>query len=316
MDGVLDELSRYLLNGVPRPIADALPPGLHYLTRVFPVLRAVPRFADLAAPEHEIAEPIELRKRAFAALKELLCALAASSGLVVHIDDLQWSDIDSLVLLEELLRPPNAPALLVLCGFREDLPHTSPISGELTALLQRLGPRIDVRELSVARLSTEEAVELAQLSLAGGSDEPSQLARAIALESQGIPIFVSELAEWQLGRQGRQDRETAQPLGVSLEQLIQNRVAELPSDAGSLLQALAVANGPLPYGVAEQAAGGATQRRPARPVARGAAGTHLSCERPRVRRAVSRAGQGQCGRGLEYRRSTSLARGARARARG
>ena len=60
----------------------------------------------------EIAEPIEVRKRAFAALKALLLALSASSRLIVHIDDLQWSDIDSLVLLEELLRPPNAPALI------------------------------------------------------------------------------------------------------------------------------------------------------------------------------------------------------------
>ena len=34
----------------------------------------------------------------------------------MHIDDVQWSDIDSLVLLEQILQPPNAPKLLLVCG--------------------------------------------------------------------------------------------------------------------------------------------------------------------------------------------------------
>jgi len=254
MDSVVDELSRYLTKRAPPEITRALPPDLHYLTRVFPVLRAVPCFSKLVAPEHEIAEPIELRKRAFAALKALLVALSTMAPLIVHIDDVQWSDIDSLLLLEELLRPPNAPALLLLCGFREEVRLTSAIVTELCAMFQRLGSRIDVRELSVDQLSHDEAALLAQRSLASEQGEPSPLARAIALESQGVPIFVSELAEWQLERRMSRASESEQPLGVSLEQVIQRRVAELPADSGALLEVLAVANGPLPFGVAERAA--------------------------------------------------------------
>jgi eukaryotic-like serine/threonine-protein kinase len=256
MDSVVDELSRYLTAQAPREIAEALPPGLHYLTRVFPVLRAVPCFSHLPAPEHEVVEPIELRKRAFAALKELLGALAALRPLVVHIDDVQWSDIDSLVLLEGLLQPPNAPPVLLLCGFREEVRLTSPVLHELSSMLQRLGQRVSVQELSVDQLSAEEAVELAQLSLDGGQGAPSELARAIALESQGVPIFVSELAEWQLERAARSDGELdASPRGVSLEQVIRNRVAELPCEASALLEVLSVANGPVPYALAERAGG-------------------------------------------------------------
>jgi len=254
MDSVVDELSRYLTSRPPRQIASALPAGLPYLARVFPVLRAVPCFGNLDPQARAIAEPIELRKRAFAALKALLFALGAIEPLILHIDDVHWSDIDSLVLLEELLRPPNAPALLLVCGFREEPGLTTPISAELRAMLTRLGKRVDVRELSVDQLAAEEAVELAHLSLSGARGEPSPLARAIALEAQGVPIFVSELAEWQLERQYRGEAEGDQPPGVSLEQVIRNRVVELPAHAGSLLQVLAVANGPLPYSVAEQAA--------------------------------------------------------------
>ncbi len=255
MDSVVDELSRYLTLAAPRDIADAIPAGLHYLARVFPVLRAVPCLESMPAPEHEIAEPIEVRKRAFAALKELLCALGARRPLIVHIDDVQWSDIDSLVLLEQLLQAPNAPKLLLVCGFREEVRHSSPVLGELFTMLKRLSPHVDVRELSVDQLSADEAVELAQLSLQ--DDEhgaPSDLARAIALESQGVPIFVSELAQWQLERRGRPGDE-AQPRGVSLEQVIQRRVAELPAEANALLQVLSIANGPVRYNLAEQAVG-------------------------------------------------------------
>ncbi|MEO6603386.1 MAG: protein kinase, partial [Polyangiaceae bacterium] len=256
MDSVVDELSRYLTVQAPREIAEALPPGLHYLTRVFPVLRAVPCFSNLAVPEHAVVEPIELRKRAFAALKELLGALAALRPLVVHIDDLQWSDIDSLVLLEGLLQPPNQPSVLLLCGFREEVRLTSPVLHELSAMLQRLGPRVQVRELSVGQLSADEALELAQLSLDGAPGDPPELARAIALESQGVPIFVSELAQWQLERAARTEEGLdSGPRGVSLEQVIRNRVAELPSEASSLLEVLSVANGPVPYALAERAGG-------------------------------------------------------------
>jgi tetratricopeptide (TPR) repeat protein len=257
MDSVVDELSRYLTATPPRDIAELLPPGLHYLGRVFPVLRAVPCFDSLPVPEHEIIEPIELRKRAFAALKELLSALSAHRPLVVHIDDVQWSDIDSLVLLEQLLQAPHAPNLLLLCGFREEVRGSSPVLAELFAMLQRAKSSEDVRELSVDQLSRDEAVELAQLSLDGEPGVASDLARAIALESHGVPIFVSELAQWQLDRRGRsgEDDASEQTVGVSLEQVIQKRVAELPAEANALLLVLSVANGPLRYSLAEHAVG-------------------------------------------------------------
>ncbi|HEX3774690.1 MAG TPA: protein kinase [Polyangiaceae bacterium] len=255
MDSVVDELSRFLSATPPRDIEELMPAGMHYLARIFPVLHAVPCMESVPQPAHEIVEPIELRKRAFAALKELLCTLGSEQPLVLHIDDVQWSDIDSLVLLGELLEPPNAPTMLLLCGFREELRHKSPILRELFALFERLGRSVDVRELVVDQLSNEEAVELATLALDGEQATPSELARAIALESHGVPIFVSELAQWQRERRARGDADAEQARRVSLEQVIQNRVADLPADASSLLEVLAVANGPVAYTLAEQAVG-------------------------------------------------------------
>lgn len=255
MDSVVDELSRYLTREPPRELAEALPAGLHYLTRVFPVLRAVPCFHGHLPPEHEVIEPSELRTRAFAALRALLVALAALRPLVLHIDDAQWSDIDSLVLLEALLRPPHAPRLLLVCAFREELPGASPVRQELSHLLSRLRSSVGVRELEVGQLAEHEAVALARCALDDSDGEPSPMAQAIARESRGVPIFVSELAEWQLERGMSSTREAEPAQAVSLEQLIQSRIADLPQEGGRLLALVSVANGPVPYAIAEQAAG-------------------------------------------------------------
>ena len=58
--------------------------------------------------EADVADRLELRRQAFAALKELLWSMAARRPLVVHVDDLQWGDADSVQLLEAILTAARA----------------------------------------------------------------------------------------------------------------------------------------------------------------------------------------------------------------
>jgi len=47
----------------------------------------------------------------------MLTALARRQPLIIWTDDLQWADDDSIRLLEDLLRPPDAPPAVADWGF-------------------------------------------------------------------------------------------------------------------------------------------------------------------------------------------------------
>ena len=106
------------------------------LSRLFPVMLQVAAVATAPSLEPEIPDPLVLRRRAFSSLRELLARIADRQPLVLYIDDLQWADADSALLLEELLRPPQPPPLLMLACFRREEIASKPF---LQTLLERAG---------------------------------------------------------------------------------------------------------------------------------------------------------------------------------
>src|SRR5206468_4736307 len=115
-DGIVDALTRHM-NRMSR--ADAIVPRMaSLLAQAFPVLLRVEAIAQAPKLEYSILDPQELRSRVFGAMRELLTRLGDRHPLVLVIDDLHWADADSLALLKEIFRPPDAPALLLLATMR------------------------------------------------------------------------------------------------------------------------------------------------------------------------------------------------------
>ncbi len=249
VDSVVDELRHWLSRLPEGEVAGLLPPDLGALARVFPVLEDLddPDRGRYGAPRraHDEVEPHELRRRAFVAMKDLLGNIARNYRLVVHIDDLQWCDADSVQLLEALFAPPSLPWML-LCTYRTELARESSPLADLRSAIDALGEQCTFRELELGELAPHEAEELARALVGTGSAE---LAALVTSEARGNPLFLGELARWANERlDGTRGTGT-----LSLEQVILDRVGRLSDEARALLETLSVAGGPLTHAVAARA---------------------------------------------------------------
>src|SRR5581483_2857108 len=98
-DSLIDALSQYLKSLMPSVAQELMTSDILALARLFPVLKQVPAIANASQQVLEIPEAVVLRRRAFAALRALLTNLSRRAPLILAIDDLQWSDLDSCALV-------------------------------------------------------------------------------------------------------------------------------------------------------------------------------------------------------------------------
>jgi serine/threonine protein kinase len=252
LDSLIDALARHLKGLSRRKVAKLLPPDAAYLARVFPVMQGVEPVAAARRGAPELPDQQEIRRRAFAGLRELLTRLAEKAPLVLAIDDLQWGDVDSAILLSELLCSPQSPILLFVGIFRSEDAESCPFLAELRRSIAARPARLEHRELAVEALTQAEARELALALL--GRDDPVARAQAhvVARESGGNPLFVDELVKH---IQGGEPIERWQEIGqLDLDEVLWERISRQPEEAQRLLATVAVSGRPIHQALAFQAA--------------------------------------------------------------
>ena len=244
LDALVDSLASHL-SALPRgQVESLLPRGMSALARVFPVLQ---RIAAVAAatpqrPAIEVQDSHELRRRAAAAFREMLGRLSERRPLVLSIDDLHWGDVDSALLLRELLRAPDQPSLLLIASFREEEASRSPLLREWLPGQSVGVPEIDVRHVEVNELTSREAEALVQALMVNPGVEAARV-EAIQRESSGSPFFIGQLVRYVLA--GGDD--------TSLETVLRQRLDQLTPPAKRLLEVSAVAGRPLDVTIASSA---------------------------------------------------------------
>jgi tetratricopeptide (TPR) repeat protein len=168
----------------------------------------------------------------FVAFRQLLRALGERAAIVAYIDDLQWADADSLALLSEVLRPPEAPRLLLLGTLR------TPGRDESAAKL--LAADVPEEQLALSNLGDDAALALARELLAsGGSGDPERDAGVLARESAGHPLFLFELARTAHLRRGNGAQ-------LTLDSVLRAQIESFSEPAVRVLHTLAVSGAPTP----------------------------------------------------------------------
>ncbi|MEZ4437438.1 MAG: AAA family ATPase, partial [bacterium] len=258
-DAIIDALTRRL-GLMPDDVVEELLPGpLRPLTRLFPVMLHVDAIAVRSLPEDEPSDPRELRQRGFALLRRLFVGLARKMTPVIHIDDLQWGDLDSAALLTELLRGDDAPPMLVIGSYRTEEIDSSAFLRATIDLVRDHREALGWREIVVGPLDESGAARLARARL-GARRDIEDLSRLIARESRGNPFFVEALARHlQQSRPAAPDGErSARPsdpiVGLTVDAVVRSRVDMLDEPARRLMHALAVFGRPLDARVALDAA--------------------------------------------------------------
>ncbi len=236
-DGIVDALSRFLSRLSDSEAAELLPRRASLLPQLFPVLQRVEAIAGAPPENIRLArrDPQERRTLMFAALRELFIRLCERRPVVLFIDDLQWTDADSLTLLEELLDPTDPPPLLLVCTVRSPASHDGePPQAQSVPWFYGEPQHIVVHELPEVH-----ARELVELLLPAPSRQ-SGLVAEIAREAGGHPLFILELVR---GVQEEGASEGAQT--VRLEDALWARIERLPAEARALLEIVATAGAPI-----------------------------------------------------------------------
>lgn len=274
LDGVIDALTRHLRR-LGRLQAEALlPRDVHAIARLFPVLGRVEAIAAAPRIGVDTPDPGELRRRAFGALRELFARIADRRPLIIAIDDLQWGDLDSIALLADLLRPPYPPPLLLVASFRDEdarnptldalremhlgdehagreqqlVPAMLDMRASTTARRKRRAASCEVHQVRVDALVERDARALARTVLQEIAARTTLEVDGLAAEARGNPFLIVEYVRWV-----REHPEVAHER-VTLERVIEARLAKLSPTARRLLDVLAVGARPIEPAVAARAA--------------------------------------------------------------
>jgi hypothetical protein len=231
---------------------DSLPPyGLWQLVLDEPVIRAAgddPFGAGLWSRVFSDAERPALADGAdsgsaqrfamFAEVRRRLAEAARPGGLLLVLDDLQWADEASAVLLADVVRQLRGTLILVLATYRE-----STASGDTSAgLLLRLSADADTERVDLGGLPAGAVGDmLAAVGLSASADQADE----VHSETGGNPFLVRELARML----AEQRRGGPVPVPGRVAEATAHRLVQLSDPARALVQTAAVAGNSFSAGV-------------------------------------------------------------------
>jgi len=211
------------------------------IARMVPSLRT--ELLDLPPPAD--LPPEQERRYLFNAFLELLERCCETSPLCLLLDDLQWADEATCLLLRHLAWETARLRLLILGTFRDtELGQEAPFRRVLAELLrQRIG-----RQVTLGPLSRQEMTDL--LEGLSGTEPPDEAIDFFVRTTEGHPFFIEELYRHLIDQAGeehsaaqRWDRLPGSEVDVpeSVRVVILQRVDRLRERTREFLRAASIA---------------------------------------------------------------------------
>ena len=154
-----------------------------FLARLFAL-----RWSDGWTGRLEQAEPEQIRRDTFLAIRDLIAALACRQPVVLVLEDLHWADDLSLDLISLLMECLPRSSLLLVCAYRPEREHRCWHLGIIAA--QKCGDTYT--ELYLRELTAGEGQRLVS-SLLGIDPLPPTLLDAVLDRAHGNPFFIEEV---------------------------------------------------------------------------------------------------------------------------
>jgi len=193
------------------------------------------------------------KKNILAGVRNLLAAVALAQPLVLVMEGVQWADKASLDVMGEIVHSSDPLPIFVLMVTRPEDRSLHVLEGVMRTELRGLTP--------------EEQVRLVETRL-GVRDGTKQVCADLLPKVAGNPFFLLEMVDALLERGALEIRETESEGGEraavlvrteradagfsalpsTLEQLLGDRIRELPIEEHAVVDWLAIAGGPLAVG--------------------------------------------------------------------
>ena len=238
----------------PRQLRDDLGLAGPALARIAPRLSGL--LPDLTAPP--ALQPDEEQFRLLDAAAQFFTAVSARGAVLLVLDDLQWADAGTAMMLRHVARSCGHRRLLLAGAYRTTEAMTPDVLGDVLGAMQA------ETECTVIRLRALGAEAIGQL-VAAEAEVPvsSSLVTAIAAHTGGNPFFAKEmirhlLEERALAEDGSGALAASLPLVAvpeGVRQVIARRCARLPARANRLAESASGFAGPFLFPVAAEAAG-------------------------------------------------------------
>ncbi|MCP4996888.1 MAG: AAA family ATPase, partial [Gammaproteobacteria bacterium] len=157
------------------------------------IIDLIPVVEKIIGPQPPVQEmgPTEAQNRFFITLRNVIQVCAQQEHpLVIFLDDLQWSDIPTLKLIEYLLDAPDLGYVCLIGAYRDnEVAAGHPLRSSL-AEIEKNRP---LRHLFLEPLAEAHVTQLVAETVHGEVDTATPLSALVFAKTQGNPFFVNAL---------------------------------------------------------------------------------------------------------------------------